>query len=146
MAFVPQHLISSAPCSTERFVNRHILIRSALLLTLKDQIPARAKDNAWRYIAKIVEDIKRRISDDLRRSVTSALNRSGLIRRLGELRSSGVNVVVLLAISDSGKPIYDENLARKVAALDIPCFACPPERLPELLENALKHRSFAGFV
>ena len=96
------------------------------MLTLKDQIPARAKDNARRYIAKIVEDINRRISDDL--------------------RSSGANVVVLLAISDSGKPIYDENLARKVAALDIPCFACPPERLPELLENALKHRSFAGFV
>lgn len=126
MAFVPQHLISSAPCSTEQFVNRHILIRSALLLTLKDQIPVRAKDNARCYIAKIVEDINRRISDDL--------------------RSSGANVVVLLAISDSGKPIYDENLARKVAALDIPCFACPPERLTELLENALKHRSFAGFV
>ena len=83
------------------------------MLTLKDQIPARAKDNARCYIAKIVEDINRRISDDLRRSVTSALNRNGLLRRLGELRSSGVNVVVLLAISDSGKPIYDENLARK---------------------------------
>ncbi len=144
---MPQHLISSVPCSTERFVNQHIIIRSALILTLKDQIPARAKDNARRYIAKIVEDINRRISDDLRRSVTSALNRSGLLRRLGELRSSGVNVVVvLLAISDSGKPIYDENLARRVAALNIPCFACHPERLPELLENALKHRSFVGFV
>lgn len=39
------------------------------MLTLKDQIPARAKDNARRYIAKIVEDINRRISDDLRRGV-----------------------------------------------------------------------------
>lgn len=116
------------------------------MLTLKDQIPARAKDNARCYIAKIVEDINRRISDDLRRSVTSALNRNGLLRRLGELRSSGVNVVVLLAISDSGKPICDEDLGRRVAALDIPCFACPPERLPELLANVLKHRSFAGFV
>ena len=40
---------------------------AALLLTLKEQIPARAKDNARRYIAKIVEDINRRLSDDLRR-------------------------------------------------------------------------------
>ena len=39
------------------------------------QIPAKAKDNARAYIAKIVEDINRRLSDDLRRSVTAALNR-----------------------------------------------------------------------
>ncbi|MDE6789109.1 MAG: VWA domain-containing protein [Ruminococcus sp.] len=68
-------------------------------------------------------------------------NRNGLIRRLSELKSSGVNIIVLLAISDSGKPCYDENLAQKIAEFDIPCFACPPEKLPELLERALKHQS-----
>ena len=267
---------------------------AALLLTLKEQIPTKAKDNARKYISKVVEEINRRLSDDLRRSVTSALNRrehspipsaaaldfrttirrnlanydsarrlllperfwfyeraskagsrtvildidqsgsmgesavyssvmgcilasinslkthvvafdtavtdltelcsdpvellygiqlgggtdiersvaycsglvsepekttmflitdlyeggnrSGLLRRLGELRSSGVNVVVLLAISDSGRPIYDEKLAEQVAALDIPCFACPPERLPELLEAALKKHSLSSFT
>ena len=72
--------------------------------------------------------------------------RSRLLRRLEELRSSGVNIVVLLAVSDSGKPIFDEELAKRVSALDIPCFACPPERLPEVLENALKRRSLAGFA
>ena len=262
----------------------------ALLLMLKDQIPQKAKDNARLYIAKIVEDINRRLSDDIRRSVTAAMNRrehspipsaaaldykltirrnlknfnpelntilpekfyfyervsrsasrtvildidqsgsmgesaiyssvmgcilasmsslkthviafdtsvndltdmcsdpvdllygiqlgggtdieksvaycsdlveepekttmflitdlyeggnrSGLIRRLGELKESGVNVIVLLAISDSGKPSYDSTLAEKVAAMDIPCFACPPEKLPDMLEAALKRRSF----
>ncbi len=68
-------------------------------------------------------------------------NRNGLIRRLSELKSSGVNVIVLLAISDSGKPCYDENLAEKIAGFDIPCFSCPPEKLPELLERALKRQS-----
>ena len=58
----------------------------------------------------------------------------------------GVNIVVLLAVSDSGKPIFDEELAKRVSALDIPCFACPPERLPEVLENALKRRSLAGIA
>lgn len=261
----------------------------ALLLMLKDQIPQKAKENAREYIQKIVEDINRRISDDLKRSVTSALNRrehspipsasaldykltvrrnlknynaelktilpekfyfferagktasrtvildidqsgsmgesaiyssvmgcilasmnslkthviafdtqvndltefcsdpvellygvqlgggtdieksvayctelitepakttmflitdlyeggnrNGLIRRLSELKASGVNVVVLLAISDSGKPCYDESLAEKISEFEIPCFACPPEKLPELLERALKGQS-----
>ena len=73
-------------------------------------------------------------------------NRNGLIRRLGELKESGVNVIVLLAISDSGKPMFDESIAEKIAAFDIPCFACPPEKLPEMLEAALKKRSLSGFV
>lgn len=73
-------------------------------------------------------------------------NRSGLIRRLSELKESGVNVIVLLAISDSGKPCFDSQMADKIAALDIPCFACPPERLPELLELALKKHSLKGFT
>ncbi|MDO5558583.1 MAG: VWA domain-containing protein [Oscillospiraceae bacterium] len=69
-------------------------------------------------------------------------NRNGLIRRLQDLKESGVNIVVLLAISDSGKPSYDSQIAQKVADLDIPCFACPPERLPEMLSAVLKRRSF----
>ena len=267
---------------------------ASLLLMLKDQIPAKSKDNARQYIAKIVEDINRRLSDDIKRSVTAAVNRrehspipsasaldykltirrnlknydpglktilpekfyffervsrsasrtvildidqsgsmgesaiyssvmgcilasissvkthivafdtavtdltemcsdpvdllygiqlgggtdieksvayctelitepekttmflvtdlyeggnrNGLIRRLGELKESGVNVIVLLAISDSGKPMFDESIAEKIAAFDIPCFACPPEKLPEMLEAALKKRSLSGFV
>ncbi len=267
---------------------------ASLLLMLKDQIPAKSKDNARQYIAKIVEDINRRLSDDIKRSVTAAMNRrehspipsasaldykltirrnlknydpglktilpekfyffervsrsasrtvildidqsgsmgesaiyssvmgcilasissvkthvvafdtavtdltemcsdpvdllygiqlgggtdieksvayctelitepekttmflvtdlyeggnrNGLIRRLGELKESGVNVIVLLAISDSGKPMFDESIAEKIAAFDIPCFACPPEKLPEMLEAALKKRSLSGFV
>ena len=72
-------------------------------------------------------------------------NRAQLIRRLDELKSSGVNVVILLAISDSGKPCFDSQLAEKAAELEIPCFACPPEKLPELLEAALKKRSLKLF-
>lgn len=267
---------------------------ASLLLMLKDQIPKRAKENARNYIAKIVEDINRRLSDDLKRSVTSAINRkehspipsasaldykltirrnlknynperniilpekfyfferssrsasrtiildidqsgsmgesviyssimgcilasmnsvkthivafdtkvtdltelcsdpvellygfqlgggtdieksvaycselvsepekttmflitdlyeggnrNGLLRRVSELKESGVNLIVLLAISDSGKPCFDSQLADKIASMDIPCFACPPEKLPELLELALKKRSLKGFI
>ena len=48
------------------------------------------------------------------------------------------SVIVLLAIADGGKPYYDAQTAQRVAGLDIPCFACPPEKLPTLLERALK--------
>ncbi len=72
-------------------------------------------------------------------------NRNGLIRRLAELKESGVNVIVLLAISDSGKPCFDSSLAERISAYEIPAFACPPERLPELLEAALKGKSLKSF-
>lgn len=65
-------------------------------------------------------------------------NAAQLVRRLGELVGSGVRVLCLLALNDSGVPSFDENLAGKLAALGIPCFGCTPQRLPELLEGALR--------
>ncbi|MBR5372349.1 MAG: VWA domain-containing protein [Oscillospiraceae bacterium] len=64
-------------------------------------------------------------------------NRAALERRLADLKESGVQVNVILAISDSGTPCYDASFAGKLAGYGIPCFACPPDRLPELLESAL---------
>ena len=55
-----------------------------------------------------------------------------------DLKEFGVTVVSLLAISDKGKPYYDSYIAGKLAGMDIPCFACEPQNLPELLEKALK--------
>ena len=71
-------------------------------------------------------------------------NRAALLRRVEELKEAGVNVVVLLAIADGGKPFYDPETARRISSLGIPCFACAPERLPELLERCLKGRSLEG--
>lgn len=65
-------------------------------------------------------------------------NRSALLHRMQNLKESGVTVVSLLAISDQGKPYYDSYIAGKLANMDIPCFACDPQNLPELLEMALK--------
>jgi len=39
----------------------------------------------------------------------------------------GVNVIVLLALSDAGRPAYNPNLSARVAALGAPVFACTPE-------------------
>ncbi len=67
-------------------------------------------------------------------------NRAALLRRVEELKASGVTLVVLLAIADGGKPYYDAQTAQRIAAMDIPCFACAPEKLPALLEQALTGR------
>jgi hypothetical protein len=65
-------------------------------------------------------------------------NEAQLVRRLGELAAAGVKAICLLALSDAGAPCYSEPLARKLAALGIPCFACSPQRLPDLVEAALR--------
>lgn len=71
--------------------------------------------------------------------------RAGLLRRLLQMHEDGVKVMVLLALSDSGKPDYDEKLGKEISKLGIPCFACTPDRLPELVENALKGNDLKKF-
>lgn len=65
-------------------------------------------------------------------------NRSELIRRLEGMHQAGVKVVCLLALSDQGVPSYDESVAKRLAQLGIPSFGCSPDKLPELIEGALK--------
>ncbi|RKN75959.1 VWA domain-containing protein [Paenibacillus ginsengarvi] len=65
-------------------------------------------------------------------------NRSSLIRRLAEMKQAGVQVLCLLALSDEGTPSYDDTVASKLSGFGIPCFGCTPDKLPELVEGALK--------
>jgi hypothetical protein len=64
-------------------------------------------------------------------------NQAQLVRRMEEMVASGVRVICLLALSDSGVPCYDEGLAKKLNSFGIPCFGCTPQKLPELLHGAL---------
>ena len=73
-------------------------------------------------------------------------SRAALLRRLEELKSAGVTVVVLLAIADGGKPYYDVQTAQRIAGMKIPCFACAPDRLPEMLERVLKGQELETFA
>lgn len=65
-------------------------------------------------------------------------NAGELVRRMEEMHKSGVKVITLLALADHGTPYYDEGLARRITKIGIPCFACTPTLLPDLLEGALK--------
>lgn len=72
-------------------------------------------------------------------------NRAALLRRLEDLKSSGVTAVCLLALADGGRPYYDAQMAQRVAALGIPCFACNPQMLPQLLARAFRGQDLAAF-
>lgn len=69
-----------------------------------------------------------------------------LVDRLARLMVSGVNVIVLLALTDTGRPSYDPHLSARVAALGIPVFACTPDQFPELMATALRREDVHGWA
>ena len=69
-----------------------------------------------------------------------------LLRRVQSMLTSGVTVIVLLALSDRGKPSYDHELAAKLAAIGAPAFACTPDQFPGLMAAAIERRSLASWA
>ena len=67
-------------------------------------------------------------------------NAEELVTRLSHLVNDGVNVIVLLALSDEGRPSYDPELASKVASMGIAVFACTPDQFPDLMATALRRQ------
>lgn len=73
-------------------------------------------------------------------------NESRFVKKMEFLLESGLKAVTLLAISDSGQPSFNENLANKLAKMGMPCFACIPDRLPDLLAAVLKGVPLSDFA
>jgi hypothetical protein len=73
-------------------------------------------------------------------------NQAQLVRRLKGLVESGVRVICLLALSDSGIPTFDQNLAKKISEMGVPCFGCTPNKLPELIEGVLKKQDLLSLA
>lgn len=63
--------------------------------------------------------------------------REQMLRRINQLLTQGVTVVVLLALSDSGAPAYDRENAAALADLGVPAFACTPDAFPDLIALAM---------
>jgi Mg-chelatase subunit ChlD len=69
-----------------------------------------------------------------------------MLRRAAALIRAGVQVIVLLALSDDGAPAYDHALAAHVASLGAPVFACTPDRFPDLLATAMERRDVSSWA
>ena len=73
-------------------------------------------------------------------------NAEELVSRLARLISAGVNVIVLLALSDQGRPAYHPQLSATVAALGAHVFACTPDQFPDLMAAALKREDIHAWA
>jgi VWA domain containing CoxE-like protein len=65
-------------------------------------------------------------------------NTKRFVAKMEFLLESGIKAIGLLAISDQGKPSFNESLAETLAKMGMPCFGCTPERLPELIAGVLR--------
>jgi Mg-chelatase subunit ChlD len=61
-----------------------------------------------------------------------------MLARAAALINRGVNLIVLLALNDDGRPAYSAPMAAAMAELGAPVFACTPDRFPDLMAAALK--------
>jgi Mg-chelatase subunit ChlD len=73
-------------------------------------------------------------------------NGKEMLQRLAALVRAGVNVIVLLALTDQGRPGYDANMAGQVAGLGIPVFTCTPDIFPDMMAAALRRDDIATWA
>jgi hypothetical protein len=62
------------------------------------------------------------------------------------MTAAGVQVIVLLALSDEGAPFYDRDNAAALAALGVPAFACTPDAFPALMAAAIERRDIGQWA
>jgi Mg-chelatase subunit ChlD len=68
-----------------------------------------------------------------------------MLKKAANIRESGVTFIALLALSDQGKPSFDKNIAAQFANMDIPSFACTPDRFPDLMAAAIQKKDLSQF-
>jgi Mg-chelatase subunit ChlD len=72
--------------------------------------------------------------------------RDEMLRRVAAMLAAGVQVIVLLALSDEGAPAYDHENAAALAAMGVPAFACTPEAFPDLMAAAIQRQDLRGVI
>lgn len=73
-------------------------------------------------------------------------NADQMLSRAAALVDSGVQVIALLALDDNGAPSYDHRHAAHFATLGIPCFACTPDKFPDLMAAAIKKQDMSAWA
>lgn len=73
-------------------------------------------------------------------------NAREMLKKAATIRESGVTFITLLALGDQGKPSFDKNIAAQFANMDIPSFACTPDRFPDLMAAAIQKKDLSQFA
>ncbi|MDQ2996833.1 MAG: VWA domain-containing protein [Chloroflexota bacterium] len=73
-------------------------------------------------------------------------NREEMLRRAAALAGSGIQLIVLLALSDNGAPSYDHGVAAALAVMGAPAFACTPDMFPDLMAAAINRQDIGQWA
>jgi Mg-chelatase subunit ChlD len=71
---------------------------------------------------------------------------NSMLARAAAIKQSGVNVIVLLALSDAGHPAYEAKHAEAIASLGCPVFACTPDQFPSMMAAALSGKDLSSWA
>jgi Mg-chelatase subunit ChlD len=66
--------------------------------------------------------------------------------RMRGLVESKVKALVLLKLSDEGRPSYNHELARTLTDVGVHCFGCTPRLLVQIMERVMKNQDIGGLV
>ena len=69
-----------------------------------------------------------------------------LLGRVRQLVDSRVKVMTLLALSDSGRPSYNHDLAAAFGQLGVPCFGCTPKLLVDAVERIMRNQDLTPLL
>lgn len=66
--------------------------------------------------------------------------------RMRRLVESKVKALVLLKLSDEGRPSYNHELARTLTDIGVHCFGCTPKLLVDIMERVMKNQDITSLV
>jgi Mg-chelatase subunit ChlD len=73
-------------------------------------------------------------------------SKADLYKRVASIAASGVNMIALLALDDSGAPCFDHEVAGTFTSLGVPSFACTPNLFPDLMASAIQRRDLGQWA
>ena len=69
-----------------------------------------------------------------------------MLKRVGALVASGLQMICLLALNDEGAPMFNKNHAAAFATLGVPAFACTPDLFPDLMAASIQRQDITRWA
>jgi len=73
-------------------------------------------------------------------------NEQEMRKKIRSIIDSGVQLIVLLALNDEGKPYYDHRNATFLADNGVPAFSCSPDLFPDLMAAAIQKQDMSQWA
>ena len=61
-----------------------------------------------------------------------------MLGHIARIQADGIQVVVLLTLSDDGLPFYNHDVAASLGDMGVPAFGCTPDAFPDLIAAAIQ--------